>query len=88
MARLAADSQCLRDRVRWFTSLLGKKRSIAPLSRLLHAMGAATVEVALPCNRWTGSGPFIGLEGCCYCSIPGSHADARPDKPLGAGVVV
>jgi len=61
--RLVADSALLREQIVWYTSLVGRKRSLAPILRAVRAAGAAhvrTTEIAQGHTwRWAVAWTFV-----------------------------
>ncbi|KAJ3178295.1 hypothetical protein HDU87_003607 [Geranomyces variabilis] len=76
----------MRRRVRWFTSLVGRKEDVASLEDAIRAVGGARWEVKSlrqgATVRWVISWTFIGL----YEVLSDNEGDVKPTGYFGAAV--
>ena len=86
VARLVEESATLRERVVWYTSLLGRKRSLAPILRAVRTAGARHIRSAElrqgGTSRWVIGWSFV--EGAApQLTAPPKPAARSFDAPIG-----
>ena len=87
--RMVHESAALRERITWYTSLVGRKVSLAPVLRVIRAAGAVHVRttemVQGVTSRWAVAWSFVP-EAACTLQPPAKPTKKVFDAPEGVDV--